>query len=340
MSPVPPSDRPRWLPAAVAGAVLVGGAVAVAVAAGTLAGGGGALGGGAPAAEGNRFGGPFDVRPDGPAAIAKADPSLTAEERELLDRIADRPVATWVTGPTRLAADRVAEAVDGAARRDAVATIVAYNIPGRDCGSHSASEERLDAADYRAWVDAVVAGLGEHRAIVVLEPDALAQLDCLDGTARSQRLALLRYAVEGISGQGSWVYIDIGHSAWLPAAEAARRLASAGVEDATGFSLNVSNYRATDDQLRYGEQVSDELGGDVHFVVDTSRNGLPSDSGEWCNPDDRGLGTPPTVDTGHPLADAFLWIKQPGHSDGECNGGPPAGVWWPEYALMLARNAR
>jgi endoglucanase len=46
-----------------------------------------------------------------------------------------------------------------------------------------------------------------------------------------------------------------------------------------------------------------------------------------------------TPSTGDPLADAFLWIKAPGESDGTCNGGPSAGTWWPDYALGLAQRA-
>ena len=37
--------------------------------------------------------------------------------------------------------------------------------------------------------------------------------------------------------------------------------------------------------------------------------------------------------------DANLWIKAPGESDGQCNGGPVAGAWWPTSALELTRNA-
>lgn len=100
----------------------------------------------------------------------------------------------------------------------------------------------------------------------------------------------------------------------------------------------------------------------THFVLDTSRNGLgpwqpPAypDAQDWCNPPDRGLGLPPTADTGLPLVDAFLWVKIPGESDGECTRGlgpggetvdpewgiidPPAGQWFPEMALDLAQNA-
>jgi endoglucanase len=77
----------------------------------------------------------------------------------------------------------------------------------------------------------------------------------------------------------------------------------------------------------------------MHFVIDTSRNGKGPKGTRWCNPPGRGLGAPPTTETGNPLVDAFLWIKTPGESDGECNGAPKAGQWWPRYALGLARRA-
>ena len=56
-------------------------------------------------------------------------------------------------------------------------------------------------------------------------------------------------------------------------------------------------------------------------------------------PAGRALGSPPTTDTGDPLVDAFLWLKKPGESDGQCNGGPKAGKFWQEQALELAKNA-
>ena len=102
----------------------------------------------------------------------------------------------------------------------------------------------------------------------------------------------------------------------------------------------------------------------THFVVDTSRNGVgpwdPSAGGypdpqDWCNPPDRGLGLPPSSNTGDLLVDAYLWVKIPGESDGECTRGlgnagevvdpewglidPPAGEWFPEMALDLVQNA-
>ncbi|MGH7487297.1 MAG: glycoside hydrolase family 6 protein, partial [bacterium] len=65
----------------------------------------------------------------------------------------------------------------------------------------------------------------------------------------------------------------------------------------------------------------------------------PTSDDEWCNPAGRGLGSRPTTNTADPLVDAYLWIKSPGESDGACNGAPPAGEWWADYALGLAERS-
>jgi len=105
--------------------------------------------------------------------------------------------------------------------------------------------------------------------------------------------------------------------------------------------------------------------GTTHFVIDTGRNGQgPWDwaaagytsagvAQDWCNPPDRGLGIPPTTDTGNPLVDAYLWIKVPGESDGSCTRDgstgdmdpergiidPAAGAWFPQQARELIELA-
>ena len=119
----------------------------------------------------------------------------------------------------------------------------------------------------------------------------------------------------------------------------ASRLTSAGIAMAQGFSLNISNFLFTSDNVSYGAQISSLVGG-RHFVVDTGRNGLgPTSDDQWCNPAGRALGVRPTTATGNALVDAFLWIKSPGESDGACNGAPASGAWMPEYALGLSQRA-
>ena len=48
------------------------------------------------------------------------------------------------------------------------------------------------------------------------------------------------------------------------------------------------------------------------------------------------LGPAPKLDPGPAGIDGYLWIKDPGASDGPCHGGPPAGQDWPKYAAALA----
>ncbi len=84
---------------------------------------------------------------------------------------------------------------------------------------------------------------------------------------------LIADAVNVLAGQPNvTTYVDIGHSKWLPSDQAAGRLARAGVAKARGFSLNVSNFQWTSDEIAYGNDVSARLGG-KGFVIDTARNG-------------------------------------------------------------------
>jgi endoglucanase len=260
------------------------------------------------------------------------------------------------------------------------------------------------------------------------------------------------------------VYLDGTHSAWLNVGDISGRLIKAGVNDAQGFFLNVSNYQYTANSTQYGTWISQCIallganpsascpnqywnGGPdgtkiasllgawtgvaldnygqwsdtsdtaalntsginaqyasalsgagvtptAHFVIDTSRNATgandmtaytaaPYDqpsanlatlqSGNWCNPPGSGLGHTPTTNTRVPLLDAYLWVKTPGESDGQCNASgagrvwdysvytqpgwptdaagqasfdplwgqvdPAAGAWFPEQMLDLIHNA-
>jgi len=144
----------------------------------------------------------------------------------------------------------------------------------------------------------------------------------------------------------------------------------------------------------YAQNMGDAVAS-THFVIDTSRNGKGPNNmqayaaapynqpasvvsklaaGNWCNPPASGLGLRPTARTGVPLLDAYLWVKIPGQSDGQCDaaGGvrawdytaytqpgwptdaasqqlfdplwglndPAAGAWFPQQALQLAQEAQ
>ncbi len=274
---------------------------------------------------------PLYLDPTTQAADAAA--AATGEARALLARIADTSQSHWVTDqdPARAAAD-VRDYTTRADDAGALGVLVLYAVPGRDCGLYSAGG--VEGSAYATWIDAVAdAVVGEPW--VVLEPDALPMLGDCDG--QGDRVGYLRYAARALTDAGARVYLDIGHSGWLSAEQAAARLDQVGFDDAVGFALNTSNYQTTADSIAYGERVSALTGG-ATYVVDTSRNGNGS-NGEWCNPRGRALGEQPHLVDDDTALDALLWVKAPGESDGTCNGGPAAGAWFGEIALELARNA-
>lgn len=254
----------------------------------------------------------------------------------LMQRIAEQPVAKWMGGWNRDIRRDVAAVSSEAARQGATPVLVAYNIPDRDCGSYSAGGSS-GANAYRKWIRDFAAGLGGRRAIVILEPDAVPQVECLSAAKREERFTLLREAIDVLKSANAVVYLDAGNAKWLAPSVVAERLTRAGIAKADGFALNVSNYQSTQSNVTYGASVSKLVGG-KHYVIDTSRNGIGVSNGDWCNVKGQALGELPTTNTGYPLVDAYLWIKQPGESDGTCNGGPGAGQWWADYALGLARQ--
>ncbi|MEX5300212.1 glycoside hydrolase family 6 protein [Kocuria sp. CPCC 205292] len=350
------------------------------------------------------------------------------ESAAALQALASTPQSEWLTsGTPEEVRQQVHRVTERAKNTSLPPVLVAYHLPFRDCSQFS-SGGSSSVAEYKLWIDGIAEGVQDRDAVVILEPDSLGLIPWyttangdLDScrppganraTAAEERFEMLRYAVDTLKAlPRTRVYLDGTHSSWLAVGDAAERLVKAGVQQADGFALNVSNYELTESQLKYGTWVSKCIyygtttypgnftgcgsqyypatAGDIstwertdawyaehvddasnspsrpgalaHFVIDTSRNGRGAwtpeqsypDPQEWCNPPGRGLGRTPTADTGNELADAFLWIKIPGESDGECHRGlgagatdpawgighPPAGAWFPEQALDLIRNA-
>jgi endoglucanase len=286
---------------------------------------------------------PYWVNPDGNAAKQVAAYRKDGDDKnaELIKKIADQPVGEWI-GPDNPGAEAKGY-TEAAAKADRDALLVLYNIPHRDCGQFSKGGA-ADGSAYRAWVDQVATGIGDRRATVILEPDAVLHLvdSCTPQEFHEERFDLLKDAVERLKRQpNTKVYLDAGNAGWSQPDALFDPLQRAGIGKADGFAVNVSNFYPTAASKEFGQKLSAKVGG-KHFVIDTSRNGNgPYTGGEpeenWCNPPGRALGEAPTTDTGDPLVDAYLWVKRPGESDGDCRGGPKAGEWWPSYALGLAR---
>ncbi|MFD7504682.1 glycoside hydrolase family 6 protein [Streptomyces sp. NPDC059850] len=144
------------------------------------------------------------------------------------------------------------------------------------------------------------------------------------------RFTEIKYAVDTLMAlANAKVYLDAGHADWHAVSSIVPRLVKAGIDEATGFALNVSHYQTDQASALYGRLVSACLayvadGGDPdtcpdqgwsrrhlrawlsahkpddpstmkHFVTDTSRNG-------------RGPWTPPRY---RRHADAQSWCNPP-----------------------------
>ena len=388
------------------------------------------------------------------AAVSQEVTLLRSGDRADAARLAHMlrtPQAVWFTSGTPAQVEhQVRTTMVEAAFEHAVPVLVAYDVPGRDCAQFSAGGALTDA-DYQAWISAFAAGIGRGKAVVILEPDALGNMpsDCsLPAGANypftdQGRITDLTAAVGDLEADpNTAVYLDGTHSAWQQVGNIAQRLVEAGVQQAQGFYLDVSNYQYTSNNIAYGSWISDCIafaqgsgaigstavqagtyqaetsffngscpnqywnGGPAtnfqgtamnnyvpwndqvpsasdlpdpdtvagingayandlasvnatpatHYVIDTSRNGdgpnpmtggadadmanltaAPFDqsagvistlqAGNWCNPPGSGLGLHPTANTGVPLVDAYLWVKIPGESDGQCDSAAGVRAW-------------
>ena len=278
--------------------------------------------------------------PDSRTAQAAADAKASGESDadRVYARLAGTPQGIWLTPeqyPAGQVGPFVTQVVTAADAAGEIPTFVIYGIPDRDC-SGGYSGGGLPADQYGPWVqeiaDAAASGEVDSDVAVIVEPDALASAVECDNI--DERVSLISDAVSTLGAAGLTTYVDGGHSHWIDPTDLAGLLERVGVDDVRGFATNVANYQTDLDEQQYAEELSSALGGDAHYVIDSGRNGNGSTE-EWCNPSGRALGTAPSAVTDQGHLDAYVWVKPPGESDGECNGGPVAGEFWPERALEL-----
>ncbi|HXU61838.1 MAG TPA: glycoside hydrolase family 6 protein, partial [Polyangia bacterium] len=200
----------------------------------------------------------------------------------LLTQMLATPAGIWFTRgtPEQVRID-VADVVVRGGRAGLVPVLVTYNHPFLDCSGYGASGAR-DTAAYRAWIDGFAAGIGNERAIVILEPSSLGlvpygvRLDgrkdecrptaadasgnrvAAAGATPEERFTQISYAVDTLARHAphALVYVDGTHSWWLPVPDMAYRLARVGVDRAAGFFLNAGNYQPTRRLVQYGTWVS------------------------------------------------------------------------------------
>jgi endoglucanase len=229
-----------------------------------------------------------------------------------------------------------------------VPMLTTYRIVDGHCGHWA--DPPADVLSYENFINGFAQGIGSYRAVLFLEQDSLITTGCLSRHGLAVRLAELNYAIDTLRADCPHlvIYLDAGAADAVPYRPMASLLKRAGIAKIQGFFLDATHFDWTSKEINYGEKIS-RLTGGKHFVVSTGESGrgplIPKDrvhhgNEVLCNPPGRGLGPTPTTATGYPNVDAFAWLDNPGGSSGACRpGAPPAGHYWPAYALMLVRNA-
>ena len=278
---------------------------------------------------------------------ARKNPGATVRLR----RIAKQPIMKWFgTWDRGLLRKHVREYLVRASHQapGSIAFIALRRIESANCPYRSPDPRLHGEQAYSEAVKQFALAIGNRRVAIDLEPDQLATIDCLPSEAKQRRLRMIRGAVTILSRlPHATTYIDAGASDWMGWSRMLPYLRSVGISRIRGFALNATHYDWTADNIAYGTQLARRL--HTHFIVNTSRNGngnLPYslwgrfDPG--CNIPNAGLGIPPTVATHNRSIDGFLWLSNPGFSDGNCHGANyrTATVRWDtQLALQLIRRA-
>lgn len=266
-------------------------------------------------------------------------------------QIGGTPSAAWYAGTSASDDSRLAKLVASARASNTVPQIVLYGIPRRDCGYLSAGGHTT-AASYKAWIERTSRLIGDSRAVVIVEPDAISYCGwARTDPRRLERGELLRHvgATFAANNPNAALYLHAG-SGQLGQQDAAAAVIDGGITYMRGFALNVASHTSTPALEAWGERFVTTLAGkgvaNRHYVVDTGRNGLgmqpnlPNSQFASCNNPHIAVGTRPTSRTTGAHADAYLWAKPVGESDGVCHPGDPgAGVFFPELAESVVQNA-
>ncbi|TVY54490.1 1,4-beta-D-glucan cellobiohydrolase CEL6C [Lachnellula cervina] len=249
-------------------------------------------------------------------------------------------------------------------------------------------------SDYIDPIVAAIKAAPQTAVALIIEPDSLPNLvtninETACANAASDYKAGVAYALSNLNLPNVAMYIDAGHGGWLgwdanlqPGADMITSVykTAGSPSQVFGISTNVAGWNAwielpgefsttsdaqynkCQDENRYVNAISPLISADgmpAHAIIDTGRNavqGLRLAWGDWCNVNGAGFGVHPTSSTGNTLADAFVWVKPGGESDGTSDStatrydsfcgladaykpSPQAGTWNEAYFEMLLKNA-
>ncbi len=228
--------------------------------------------------------------------LAATDPA----RRAALGRVALAPRARWFAncGSCNVATVRrsVAAYVADARRGDpdALVQLAIFGLwPDGEVVGGKRPPMSWSLARYQAWIKEIAAGLGNARAVIVLEPDlAISANHGSDGRTMADptpgtRMKMTAWAARYLSivRPRATVYIDAGSADWLTLDEAVRLLKASGIQYVRGFALGATHYDSVASNVAYAARLSAALTKagirGRHAVIDTADNGTPFTWSQW-----------------------------------------------------------
>ena len=235
----------------------------------------------------------------------------------------------------------------------AAAEITTYFI------KHAGGCNAGDQPNFPAEVQGLEAAVGNFRAVIFVEEDAIDTICWRNPAAITGREALLKYEIDQLSQlPHALLYVEGGTSDANDPRKVAAVLNASDAYKIRGFFTNDTHFNWAYKEIEYGNKVSALTGG-LHFVIDTRGDGQgpklnphPVTQGieELCNPPGRGLGPKPGASDGQsygmysPHLDGFVWVTTPGESARPtCPGRPghwaASGIFDPGIAIGFASRA-
>ncbi len=256
--------------------------------------------------------------------------SNAGEYKKPLEFMSEQSLAYWYTdrdSDMNSAKNNLQTFVNGCGGDSPV--IVVYGMPNKDCDAgESSSGFNSDTSSYKQFITNLKI-IAPDNSIIILEPDAAALT--IDGSMCGSNKGYkdnLKLAIEELSGKN--IYLDIGHWIVIYGMDKIKKLTDFVLsidseKKIKGFSLNLSNYRKTEEMEAACKDIISASGRDYKCIIDTSRNNNgPSATGTWCNYKNAGIGIsendPDVLSKKSSVVDHYVWIKPAIELDGNCYG--------------------
>lgn len=246
-----------------------------------------------------------------------------SNEFNILSKI---PIPIWYTDRDTNSLNNVKNSLEKCG--ELINIIIIYGLPNKDCeAGQSSAGSNKNSDDYKKFLQELQNTVQNKEVIYIIEPDALNFLlpdKC--GHQNNYKNNLME-AVNILSqNQNAKLYLDIGY--WNIIYSDDKILSILNIVNqldpnnkATGFTLNLSNYRKTDEMVNACLRMKNLSNKNYHCIIDTSRNyNGPSSDNQWCNLISAGIGQLPTQNTNHDFIDYYLWLKPQAELDGNCLG--------------------